>query len=224
MVSMLKCSNLACLVIDKSMYHTNAGHKQFRVFSCWNEAHRWDCGYCTRLPAHASPELQPRNLDPQQECPKLDTYRDKRHFQVFYHCGLRLLCYTGPPLQIYAAGIPVSPECRDLLSKILVGNPEKRFTIQQIQRHPWYTKDLPPGVIQMNAECLKLRHHSAGYQTDTEINSIIMQAIGTRNRRQQLEEDDVYLDEVMVRHRFLRFPLKWLKLYDLAYRYDSNIT
>lgn len=30
-----------------------------------------------------------------------------------------------------------SPECRDLLQRILVGNPDERLTIDQIQRHPW---------------------------------------------------------------------------------------
>ena len=31
----------------------------------------------------------------------------------------------------------ISPECRDLLQRILVGNPDERLTIDQIQRHPW---------------------------------------------------------------------------------------
>lgn len=94
-------------------------------------------------------------------------------------------------------GIPVSAECRDLLSKVLVGNPKKRYTVQQIQRHPWYLKDLPPGVIRMNAECLKLQNHSSGSQTDSEIHSIVMQAIGTKNHN--FEDDDGYIDDVIVR-------------------------
>ena len=50
----------------------------------------------------------------------------------------------------FPAHIKVSKECRDLLSKILVDKPEKRITIPEIQRHPWYQEDLPPGVIEMN--------------------------------------------------------------------------
>ena len=46
--------------------------------------------------------------------------------------------------------IKVSDECRDLLSKILVDKPEKRITIPEIQQHPWYLEDLPPGVAEMN--------------------------------------------------------------------------
>ncbi len=31
----------------------------------------------------------------------------------------------------------ISPECLDLIQRILVGDPDKRLTIQQIQEHPW---------------------------------------------------------------------------------------
>jgi serine/threonine protein kinase len=31
----------------------------------------------------------------------------------------------------------ISPECRDLLMRILVGDPDQRLTIAQIQKHPW---------------------------------------------------------------------------------------
>ena len=88
----------------------------------------------------------------------------------------------------------MSAECKDLISKVLVGDPRERYTIQQIQQHPWYLKDLPPGVIHMNDECLKLRDHSAGFQSDEEIQNIVMQAIGTRPH----DDEDDYIDDVMV--------------------------
>jgi serine/threonine-protein kinase SRK2 len=50
----------------------------------------------------------------------------------------------------FPAHVKVSRELRDLLTKILVPDPSKRITIQGIQRHPWYCKDLPPGVAEMN--------------------------------------------------------------------------
>ena len=31
----------------------------------------------------------------------------------------------------------ISPECRDLIQRILVREPDQRLTIQQIQAHPW---------------------------------------------------------------------------------------
>lgn len=46
----------------------------------------------------------------------------------------------------------VSPELKDLLSKMLVDNPTQRISMAQIQLHPWYTKDLPEGVLGMNDE------------------------------------------------------------------------
>ena len=52
--------------------------------------------------------------------------------------------YEFPP-QVRA-----SKECRDILGRILVAEPKRRITIPEIQRHPWYQKDLPPGVVDMN--------------------------------------------------------------------------
>lgn len=46
--------------------------------------------------------------------------------------------------------VKASKECRNILSRILVAQPQKRITIPEIQRHPWYLKDLPPGVVDMN--------------------------------------------------------------------------
>lgn len=95
----------------------------------------------------------------------------------------------------FPEGIPVSDECKDLLSKVLVGRPSKRYTIQQIQQHPWYLKDLPKGVIQMNNECLKLKDHSSGFQTEEEIQSIVMQAIGTSHVQDDDFDDDAMNDD-----------------------------
>ena len=46
--------------------------------------------------------------------------------------------------------VKATKECRNILSRILVAQPGKRITIPEIQRHPWYLKDLPPGVVDMN--------------------------------------------------------------------------
>ncbi|KAG6705459.1 hypothetical protein I3842_07G180200 [Carya illinoinensis] len=39
--------------------------------------------------------------------------------------------------------VRVSMECRHLLSRIFVANPEKRITIPEITNHPWFLKNLP---------------------------------------------------------------------------------
>lgn len=46
----------------------------------------------------------------------------------------------------------MSDSLRDLLSKILVDDPQKRISMKEIQRHPWYLEDLPEGVADMNDE------------------------------------------------------------------------
>lgn len=38
----------------------------------------------------------------------------------------------------------LSIECKDLLNRIFVIDAEKRIKIEQIERHPWYKKPLPP--------------------------------------------------------------------------------
>jgi len=43
----------------------------------------------------------------------------------------------------------LSPEIKDLLNRIFVIDAGKRVTIQQIKRHPWYNKPLPPGYQEM---------------------------------------------------------------------------
>ena len=37
----------------------------------------------------------------------------------------------------------LSHEVQDLINRMLQPNPVKRITLQEIQEHPWYQKDLP---------------------------------------------------------------------------------
>lgn len=69
--------------------------------------------------------------------------------------------------------LQVSAELKDLLSKILVAVPEKRITIPEILEHPWYNKDLPPGVKEMNDTMVI---PSSGYQTEDDIKRVIEEA------------------------------------------------
>ena len=46
----------------------------------------------------------------------------------------------------------MSSECEDLVRRILVSDPTQRLTIRDIQSHPWYKKDLPPGALDMNED------------------------------------------------------------------------
>ncbi|KAL9234280.1 hypothetical protein vseg_009168 [Gypsophila vaccaria] len=39
--------------------------------------------------------------------------------------------------------VPISLECRHLITRIFVTNPEKRITIPEIKNHPWFLTNLP---------------------------------------------------------------------------------
>lgn len=50
----------------------------------------------------------------------------------------------------YHAPANVSPECVDLFDKIFVADASKRIKIHELMSHPWFLKNLPRGVLQMN--------------------------------------------------------------------------
>nr|ATG86228.1 sucrose non-fermenting 1-related protein kinase 2.9 [Saccharum hybrid cultivar GT21] len=43
--------------------------------------------------------------------------------------------------------VHVSPECRDLISRIFVANPADRITMPEIKSHPWFVKNLPADLV-----------------------------------------------------------------------------
>lgn len=44
----------------------------------------------------------------------------------------------------------VSPECIDMLKRILVADPRQRLGMDEIKQHAWFTRGLPPGALEMN--------------------------------------------------------------------------
>ena len=48
----------------------------------------------------------------------------------------------------------MSLSCCDLLEKLLTPEPEKRITLSRIMRHPWFVKDAPPGLLELNSRLL----------------------------------------------------------------------
>ncbi|KAK9915345.1 hypothetical protein WJX75_007906 [Coccomyxa subellipsoidea] len=73
----------------------------------------------------------------------------------------------------------VTPECRDLLAQILVADPERRISLSEVQRHPWYLKDLPDGVADMNDRLLAdpSSHRSSATQSLEETLRIVREAM-----------------------------------------------
>ena len=44
----------------------------------------------------------------------------------------------------------VSPECKDLLVRLLVADPERRMSMEEIKSHTWFSHALPAGALNMN--------------------------------------------------------------------------
>uniref|UniRef100_A0A7C8YLV3 non-specific serine/threonine protein kinase n=1 Tax=Opuntia streptacantha TaxID=393608 RepID=A0A7C8YLV3_OPUST len=68
--------------------------------------------------------------------------------------------------------VRISQECKHLLSRIFVANPEKRITIEEIKQHPWFVKNLP----RVQEESLRTKDTNDSSQSEEEILGIIEQA------------------------------------------------
>ncbi|CAN7065504.1 unnamed protein product [Brassica oleracea var. botrytis] len=65
----------------------------------------------------------------------------------------------------------VSDECKHLLSRIFIANPEKRITMEEIKSHYWFLKNLP---VEMSEGSLRMNDQPS--QTEEEIVWIIQEA------------------------------------------------
>ncbi|KAI3978394.1 hypothetical protein MKX01_013192 [Papaver californicum] len=74
--------------------------------------------------------------------------------------------------------VRVSAECRHILSQIFYANPSKRITIPEIKRHPWFLKNLPRELVEVeksNYHYQTVDHHQPT-QSVEEIMQIIQEA------------------------------------------------
>lgn len=90
--------------------------------------------------------------------------------------------------------VKASKECRDMLSRLLVSDPKSRITIAQIQKHPWYLKDLPPGVIDMNDH---LPSGGGSAQSIETITEIVREAQTTEEQAYGGYDNDDYIDDAI---------------------------
>ncbi|KAF3970793.1 hypothetical protein CMV_005543 [Castanea mollissima] len=67
-------------------------------------------------------------------------------------------------------------ECRHLLSRIFVANPEKRITIPEIKKHPWLLKNMPVEFMDENEGDWQNDKENDSSQSIEEIQSIIQEA------------------------------------------------
>ncbi|KAH9712911.1 serine/threonine-protein kinase SAPK1 [Citrus sinensis] len=72
--------------------------------------------------------------------------------------------------------VRVSLECRHLLSRIFVADPEKRITIPEIQKHPWFLKNLPIEFMEEDEGSMQKGDENDQSQSIEEILGIIQEA------------------------------------------------
>ncbi|KAK9990294.1 hypothetical protein SO802_025279 [Lithocarpus litseifolius] len=72
--------------------------------------------------------------------------------------------------------VRISLECKHLLSRIFVANPEKRITIPEIKKHPWLLKNLPAEFMDENEGNWQNDKENDSSQSIEEILSIVQEA------------------------------------------------
>ncbi|KAK1439467.1 hypothetical protein QVD17_05285 [Tagetes erecta] len=72
--------------------------------------------------------------------------------------------------------VRVSMDCKHLLSRIFVDNPEKRISIPEIKKHPWFVKDMPNEFKEDEESSLDVDNADEPSQSIEEIISIIQEA------------------------------------------------
>eukprot|EP01023_Acetabularia_acetabulum_P065365 TRINITY_DN8646_c0_g2_i1.p1 TRINITY_DN8646_c0_g2~~TRINITY_DN8646_c0_g2_i1.p1 ORF type:complete len:357 (+),score=52.62 TRINITY_DN8646_c0_g2_i1:350-1420(+) len=94
--------------------------------------------------------------------------------------------------------VQVSPECRDLLAKILVKEPKNRFYIRDITSHPWFREKLPDKVLEMNEKLIAAAHsgrHPFVTQPVEEIQRILTEAHIVPNQISSADDPDAVVDQ-----------------------------
>lgn len=57
----------------------------------------------------------------------------------------------------FPAGLHISRDCTDLMSRIFVANPTQRISIEKLKQHPWFKKNLPPELADDGAAAAAAR-------------------------------------------------------------------
>lgn len=96
--------------------------------------------------------------------------------------------------------VKASPECRHLLSRILVSNPAKRVKIADIMRHPWFLKNLPRDLVLGADPNYEQQDPNHPLQSIEEVMRIVNEArtkpavVQPQQQQEQSSEEEVMLD------------------------------
>lgn len=50
----------------------------------------------------------------------------------------------------------LSTECNDLMACLLEVDPDKRITVPEVLKHPWFVQELPEGMANLNNNLLQI--------------------------------------------------------------------
>lgn len=89
----------------------------------------------------------------------------------------------------FPESVPVSDSCKDLLRRILVADPARRASIADIQAHPWFRQDLPPGSLEYNDWALNLAVQPA--QSSEDVHAVIEAARASLERARRAPPKEV---------------------------------
>ncbi|KAK9809250.1 hypothetical protein WJX72_012085 [[Myrmecia] bisecta] len=70
--------------------------------------------------------------------------------------------------------VEVSDLCKDLMTRVLVADPDKRLSMEEIRAHPWFLHQLPEGALEMNSWYMQKPPYLEQYMA--RIDAIIEQA------------------------------------------------
>ncbi|KAJ9564687.1 hypothetical protein OSB04_000653 [Centaurea solstitialis] len=104
--------------------------------------------------------------------------------------------------------VRVSMDCKHLLSRIFVDNPEKRITIPEIEKHPWFVKNMTVDVMEEEESSVEVEKADKPLQSTEEVISILQEArkspMGSKEEGQfvgmdledEIDSDDEFEDDI----------------------------
>lgn len=110
-------------------------------------------------------------------------------------------CQVSLPPELHS-----SPECHDLLGRLLVVDPARRATVDEIYQHPWFLKGLPANALIMNDVIIQHNRQQQHIQTQQELEAMLQAAVltaqGSSNQPAGPAGEGYYANDVLMDDQF----------------------
>jgi serine/threonine protein kinase len=95
----------------------------------------------------------------------------------------------------FPSHVKCSEEAKDLVRRMLVGNPDQRATLQDIMSHPWFARGLSPEVLAFNDPLVeKSKSEPVTMDIEEEIARIVKEAEVHGGKTRYMESVDAMLE------------------------------